>query len=668
MNSGGASMDTPERLVLCGAAAGSRTKRGEALALNVAAPDGAPERVNLSLAHITSRMAANLPARFVDLLEIACYVYCADQFTRRGSPTLREMGAHWRRRFRFRIPVRDLTTWRRSDISEALVDVLAFLSEDDYRFEFVQSDASPLAEPYLEFGSDGAPAGFDPDRIMLFSGGLDSFTGAAEALCDGERVALVSHRSSPMLRGKQSRLVEALRDRTKGAQLFHVSVAANKGSEEAREFTQRARSFLFATLGFVVARLFKKNDISFYENGVVSLNLPLAEHVLGARSTRTTHPRVLHGFGRLFSLLADEAIRFVNPFFWRTKAEVVQLLADLGSPDLIRETFSCTRVREATKSKKHCGVCSQCLDRRFAVLAAGQDAWEPPDTYAVDLFAGERNPGADLTLAESYVLTAAKMAKMSEVAFLSNYGQVFRALRYLEGEPVKVAARLHQLHVRHGQAVAQAIDRELARRATLQDALALPTTSLIAMIQSPIAAQPAITDSVEHELPASVQAASSVHRVLQRPIRFAVDQDTKRVVFAHQITLKRAGFRVVVELLKEYREDQEKNRSPDHCRSVAARRLAERLDVDEDTLRQTIRRIRRRLATDFQAKMGVALDDADVIETVDGRGYRLNPHLALVSAAVIEAVAADRERDVTGNSESVTSAPPNPHKSAPQLG
>src|SRR5205823_3357947 len=151
----------------------------------------------------------------------------------------------------------------------------------------------------------------------------------------------------------------------------------------AQDFTQRTRSFLFGTLAFVVAHIFRKKEITFYENGIVSLNLPLARHVLGTRATRTTHPKALADFGSLFSLVAEEPIKVLNPFFWKTKAELVSMLAVEGMADLIRRSFSCSRVRTATVTGKHCGVCSQCLERRFALFSAGLEREEPEETYKV---------------------------------------------------------------------------------------------------------------------------------------------------------------------------------------------------------------------------------------------------------------------------------------------
>lgn len=44
-------------------------------------------------------------------------------------------------------------------------------------------------------------------------------------------------------------------------------------------------------------------SVRFYENGVISLNLPVCAQVVGGRATRTTHPRVMRGFQDIVSLV-----------------------------------------------------------------------------------------------------------------------------------------------------------------------------------------------------------------------------------------------------------------------------------------------------------------------------------------------------------------------------
>jgi hypothetical protein len=201
-------------LVRCGGAQAPRVPGADVLDIDVDARKESPARVNLSLNHITERMVETVPDALADLVEIACYVYCADQFTRRDSPKMPHLGENWRRRFRFVIPVREVDVWQRPDVLNVLASTLGFLSEDNYEFTFVQRAVRTGLQPYLDLASGGPSGGFVPDRVVLFSGGLDSLAGAAQALLgEGKRVALVSHQSSPMVRSKQLDLLDALRER-----------------------------------------------------------------------------------------------------------------------------------------------------------------------------------------------------------------------------------------------------------------------------------------------------------------------------------------------------------------------------------------------------------------------------------------------------------------------
>src|SRR4051812_8696094 len=113
-------------------------------------------------------MVQDLPDRFADLLEIACYVYCADQFASRGPPDMAHMGAEWRRRFRFHIPVADLQVWKRSALAEVLAGALAFLSEDAYEFEFVQRSVEAPIQRHFGFGQGGPPPASTRTRSCCF--------------------------------------------------------------------------------------------------------------------------------------------------------------------------------------------------------------------------------------------------------------------------------------------------------------------------------------------------------------------------------------------------------------------------------------------------------------------------------------------------------------------
>ncbi len=175
-------MPRNEHLVLCGGLDVPRKGSVSSLSLSL---HGTSPNLRLQIADISRRLLANIPDVLVDLLEVASYIYAADSAVPRGGTTDAKMGARWRRKFRFVIPVRLPDLWSSDAVSSALVETLSFLSEDDYEFEFRPLKNPPTVTNYFEF-PDAEGTAFTPDEVILFSGGLDSFAGTVEQL-DGAR-------------------------------------------------------------------------------------------------------------------------------------------------------------------------------------------------------------------------------------------------------------------------------------------------------------------------------------------------------------------------------------------------------------------------------------------------------------------------------------------------
>jgi 7-cyano-7-deazaguanine synthase in queuosine biosynthesis len=566
------------------------------------------------------------------------------------------MGAAWRRRFHFKVPVRNLGIWRDQAVCAALRRTLSFLAEDEFSFEFVQAQKPRALPSYLGFAQDDVQT-ISPDAIVLFSGGLDSLTGAAEFLL-GERgrVVLVSHQSSNMVTSKQNDLVAALRERAPPRSIFHAPVRVDTGSGNAIEFTQRTRSFMFAALALALARMFKRADIRFYENGPVSFNLPVSEHVIGARASRTTHPQFLHRCGELFSLLLSEPIRLHNPYLWLTKSEVLGRLTRNQCTELISRAFSCANVRDATRSGKHCGMCSQCIDRRFGVLAAGLGDHESPEHYQLDLLRGAHEVGLGRTMIECYVLRAHQFATGSKHAFMARYGQVFRALPYLEGSANSNVSKIWDLHQRYGAEVMSVVDAELARNMTVAKVLDVTPNSLLGLVVHPGVQQPAYSDPSEAEPPASERVSAHRRDLRANPILLAIDPKNRKVLFDHGIQTG-YGFSVVEKLTEYANEDAQPESSRTERRFIKADKLAEVLGIAEQTLRQHVSRFRRDIAKQFRQHLDRTLLDDDVIENVEWLGYRVNPYVVLVPLQRMS-MAAGHVSQVS--MQSVTSRPTTP--------
>jgi hypothetical protein len=444
---------------------------------------GKDSNATLRASEISQKMVANITPTLTDLLEIATYVYCADQATPRGGGSSREYGTKWRRQFQFHIPVREPDLWSSQPVHTALCDMLGFLSDDEYGFTFEKLNKPPPVAQYLDF-SDESVSGFQAEEVVLFSGGLDSLGGAVqEIIADKRAVALVSHRSSPKIDKQQRALLQDLKEHDPSTQPFHVPVWISKAKALGREHTQRTRSFLYASLGVVVARLFSLWRIRFYENGIASINLPVSPQVVGARATRTTHPQVLNGFSQLFSAVLQQRFEVENPFRWMTKAEVVKSIRDRGCGELIKHTVSCTHVWATTTLKTHCGTCSQCIDRRFGTLAAGcTNSEDPQELYDVDLLRGERQPGDSRTMLESYVGMAKRVRGMSDTAFFTEFGEVHRVTRHILGMSVDDAAtQVLALHKRHATQVGGVITRGIQDHAQDISDGKVPSTSLLVL-------------------------------------------------------------------------------------------------------------------------------------------------------------------------------------------
>jgi Queuosine biosynthesis protein QueC len=269
---------------------------------------------------------------------------------------------------------------------------------------------------------------------------------------------------------------------------MHVPVLVTRqGPLRAQEYTQRSRSFLYAVLACVVARLFGRGRFRFFENGVVSINLPISEQVVGARATRSTHPLVLDYFPKFFSAAIDKPIEVDNPFIWKTKEDVVRSIVDHGCGGLIKPTVSCTRARDITKLHTHCGCCSQCLDRRFAILAANVAEHDPVEMYKVELLAGPRDKADDKTMAESYVRTALELRELGDLAFFGRFGgETARVLACFPSLSADEAGRrVFDLHQRHARAIGDVLRAAVEGHSAQLVDRSLPPSSLLMMTVSP---------------------------------------------------------------------------------------------------------------------------------------------------------------------------------------
>jgi 7-cyano-7-deazaguanine synthase in queuosine biosynthesis len=633
-----------ERLVLCGHQVHKIRVRGERLYLKLTGNDlrhaDPHSNISLRLRDISRKLLADLPDLLTDLLEIAAYVLAADAATDRGDASLPDMGDDWRRRFRFVIPVRRPEVWAAKELLTLLSETLSFLSEDGYRFEFVALQNPVEPDSYLDLRSAVEDAQ-RADEVVLFSGGIDSLAGAVDDLFGArKRVVLVSHHSSTKLAARQRTLASTLEQRARD-RVLHVPVRMTKRGGLTVEYSQRSRSFFFVALGAVVARTVGTNRIRLYENGIVSVNLPIAENVIGARATRSTHPSVIARVNQLLGSLFEGEITVENPYALLTKAEVLERIAAHGCADLISQTVSCSSVYQIETERPHCGECTQCLGRRFAVLSAGLEQQDPEHGYRVRLFADERREGARRSLALSYIELARKLGRTAPKDFLADYGvELSRALGDMRGDREDNLSRLFQLHRRFGSQVMDVLAEAFQRYARELAEGTLPEHCLVRLAAGPDekprqvdqagAEEPVAARDVDHPLARAVAVFDRENVVL------ALDHDNQHVVIEGLDPFSGDQVFRLFERLAGLREnDVAEKRREENYKFDDPATLAGDLNCDDQALRALIYRTRRRISGAAEEIGAPALSQNDIIENLRSAGYRLSRAVRVVALSEI---------------------------------
>lgn len=598
----------------------------------------APNRTfKLATDRIVAAALAPIAPVVEDFLEVACAIFFADSSFARGKPNRPEMGAGWRRTFEITVPVQVLDRWSDPAVVSALTDLAGFLTEDTFIFKFVARDPHHGRQGVLNL--DPAGASFEAAEVIMFSGGLDSFAGALEALSTTQgNVVLVSHRSAPKVMPRQDHLAAYLMERFPN-RLKHVKVEVHRIGKQARDTSQRSRTLLFAALGQAVAQSFGARKLSFYENGIVSQNLPISPQVVGTMATRTTHPLALHKLNQLFGLLRPDAPPISNGYAWLTKTEVVQRIAQYGAADQIRRSVSCTSVFDQTTRHPHCGACSQCLDRRFGILAAGLGQEDPAEGYKNDVVFGPRDERA-ATMAVEWSRHALRMTKLSEMDLFRHFGSELSAI--ITGHPdllpehcLQLTLSMQQRHSEAVRSVLTAAIRDFATQITNGD---VASSSLLMMHIGSISANPAL--SLPPDPRSAEERASLPSHIPRKDFRPDTSGPLKvafiKVGDRHSLSVKGLcdihglPAKIAHGLKPMFDEDRRDGCHPDHHRYLRDHRTMG-LGLSNEAFRKNVQHCRQTLAISYQELFGTQPPKPLLIQNKQGRGYRLDPTIELTN-------------------------------------
>lgn len=330
-----------------------------------------------------------IPSHLADLMDVAHAAYSADRLCRRSAA--RGDGG-WGRKIDLTIDVRDPSRWKKSTVAHGLAEVLSQVTGDNWSFRFEKlspNEQRPMTQQASLFEHNLSQAG----RVVLLSGGLDSFAGAAQLLSRSgtKELLAVSVRTSTRIGVPQVKVVEALR-RVSSKEVRHVSVyfgfkSRGRGAYNRDERTQRTRAFVYYVVGQIAAQLAGHSRVDVCEPGVGAINLPYSSAQLGTQANRASRPESLLAVSQWLGEYLNATVEIALPFVFKTKAEVASVLEDPQLLSVVKQTVSCDGFPQRFEGGAQCGRCTSCLLRRQALFSAGLRSSDPAaGVYRFDVF------------------------------------------------------------------------------------------------------------------------------------------------------------------------------------------------------------------------------------------------------------------------------------------
>jgi len=288
-----------------------------------------------------------LTAQAADLIDLALSVFVIEKEVASRSTTNPVV------RVELNVPLRDVRTWKSGGETAAarLLDTMGIPSW------FIEVRSAPKRSiPPIELGVSRAAK-----QVALFSGGLDSTSGAA-TLNDDERAVTVL----ASFYTRQLTLQRSLAEKLGLEPPAQFGLRWERAPGRGRSF--RYRSFLFLSIAAAVASSWRAQRILQFENGILASSIGPAPSFM---MTRHAHPSTHRHAEALFSSVLNTPMTIANPFFLKTKRQCVESVPR-RLRDVLRETETCwflysNHIAGRPKSPHEpCGVCIPCLLRRTA--------------------------------------------------------------------------------------------------------------------------------------------------------------------------------------------------------------------------------------------------------------------------------------------------------------
>ncbi|QHT65325.1 hypothetical protein GXP67_00870 [Rhodocytophaga rosea] len=277
------------------------------------------------------------------------------------------------KKYTLTVPMYQPEKWRQPQVTQALQQLLTCLDDAEWEFIFKPNDQTLKPKLNIETNAD-----VSIKQIALFSGGMDSTCGVA-TISSEERKATryVSYYTRQYT--AQNNILKDLGISDPSALTSFYSrcktvVVENKEKITERKNTNKSfyyRSFLFMSLGAVIADSWQCRHLIQFENGILANAVSPTPAIL---MTKHAHPILHEYFTQLLSNLYDSTWTLKNPFVFNTKNEIHQFALDVCPKfnDILIKAETCWYhyANHALVGKKNanrpCGICIPCIIRLTA--------------------------------------------------------------------------------------------------------------------------------------------------------------------------------------------------------------------------------------------------------------------------------------------------------------
>jgi hypothetical protein len=162
--------------------------------------------------------------------------------------------------------------------------------------------------------------------------------------------------------------------------------------------------------------------------------------------------------------------------------EVMEVISGNGHPELIQEAVSCAHIEGKTTYQPHCGVCTQCIDRRFASTAARLAEHDLVSRYERDIFVDALDEGLPRTHAENYVRFATRLeAFQTPDQLIETFPELYDCLPD-DGDVDASARAIFDLFRRHEQTVNGVLEQQIQANSQNIRRASLPPECLLRLV------------------------------------------------------------------------------------------------------------------------------------------------------------------------------------------